>query len=76
MSAAFEFNGRKIGKHEFSWMRRSTSTIFRILERAWHRQGCVLVDMKIEFGVTTDGEVVLADVIDNDSWRVWPNGDR
>jgi len=76
LSAEFEFNGRKIGKHEFDWMRRSTSTIFRILERAWHRQGCVLVDMKIEFGVTAEGEVVLADVIDNDSWRVWPNGDR
>jgi phosphoribosylaminoimidazole carboxylase/phosphoribosylaminoimidazole-succinocarboxamide synthase len=76
LSADFEFNGRRIGKHEYNWMRRSTSVIFRILERAWNRQGCVLVDMKIEFGVTTDGEVVLADVIDNDSWRVWPNGDR
>lgn len=44
-------------------MRRSTLVIFRILERAWNREGCVLVDMKIEFGVTSDGEVVLADVI-------------
>ncbi|KAI6175917.1 hypothetical protein M3Y97_00742600 [Aphelenchoides bicaudatus] len=70
LSAAFEFNGRKIGKHEYNYMARSTSTIFRILERAWHRQGCVLVDMKIEFGITTDGDLVLADVIDNDSWRL------
>ncbi|KAJ0065280.1 hypothetical protein NL108_007001, partial [Boleophthalmus pectinirostris] len=77
LAANFNLAGLTIGKCEVDIMSRSTVAIFEILERAWATQDCTLVDMKIEFGVNVKTqEIVLADVIDNDSWRLWPSGDR
>ncbi|XP_048832347.1 multifunctional protein ADE2 isoform X2 [Brienomyrus brachyistius] len=77
IEAKFSFGGLDIGRCEVDIMNRSTVAIFEILEKAWATQNCTLVDMKIEFGVNVvTKEIVLADVIDNDSWRLWPAGDR
>ncbi|XP_072538700.1 bifunctional phosphoribosylaminoimidazole carboxylase/phosphoribosylaminoimidazole succinocarboxamide synthetase isoform X2 [Salminus brasiliensis] len=77
LAANFDLAGMSIGRCEVDIMSKSTVAIFEILEKAWATQNCTLVDMKIEFGVNvTTKEVVLADVIDNDSWRLWPAGDR
>uniref|UniRef100_A0A1A8MGN0 Phosphoribosylaminoimidazole carboxylase, phosphoribosylaminoimidazole succinocarboxamide synthetase n=1 Tax=Nothobranchius pienaari TaxID=704102 RepID=A0A1A8MGN0_9TELE len=77
LAADFSLAGLTIGQCEVDIMNRSTVAIFEILEKAWATQNCTLVDMKIEFGVNVKTqEIVLADVIDNDSWRLWPAGDR
>lgn len=49
------------------------------LKEAWAKQKVALPDFKIEIGfIVKDGKVmlVLADVIDNDSWRIWLLGDK
>lgn len=48
-----------------------TRKVFLTLEGAWNTMGLHLIDFKIEFGIDpSSGEVVVADVIDNDSWRL------
>jgi phosphoribosylaminoimidazole-succinocarboxamide synthase len=54
---------------------------FLVLEAAWSKIATTygpvrLVDLKIEVGRRlADGKIVIADVVDNDSWRIWPGGD-
>lgn len=71
-----DFPNFKLSESDVERMCMLTRLVFQILERAWQTLDHSLVDMKVEFGIDTSGEIVLSDVIDNDSWRLWPNGDK
>jgi phosphoribosylaminoimidazole carboxylase/phosphoribosylaminoimidazole-succinocarboxamide synthase len=58
----------------FPDMRRIARDAFLVLEKAWQLEGGTLVDFKVEFGFDSKGNLLLADVIDNDSWRVIESG--
>lgn len=63
---------------ELALMGEVARLTFEILAHAWRRRDTLLVDLKIEFGRLIGsegrGNLVIADVIDNDSWRIWPQG--
>jgi phosphoribosylaminoimidazole carboxylase/phosphoribosylaminoimidazole-succinocarboxamide synthase len=55
-------------------MQRIACHAFLVLEKAWQLEGGTLVDLKVELGFDSKGHLLLADVIDNDSWRVIEDG--
>lgn len=58
-------------------LERITREVFATLEECWSAHDVALVDLKIECGFDAEtGEILVADVIDNDSWRIWPGGDK
>lgn len=69
-------NGGHATPAEVAAMSETARHVFAVLEAAWAALDVTLVDLKIEFGRAPGGELLVADVIDNDSWRIWPHGEK
>lgn len=48
------------------------TNVFTLLEKALNKHNITLVDMKIELG-THNNQLIIADEINNDHWRIWPD---
>ncbi len=55
LSSGLVAGGVEIGTRQVDLMGRTSVLVFELLEKAWARLGCTLVDMKVEFGVNTEG---------------------
>jgi len=56
---------------EIDTIRKYTLEINEILKAFFKERGINLIDFKVEFGKTADGEIVLADEISPDTCRFW-----
>lgn len=51
VEAKLKMGGVLIGPDELDIMRKTTVTVFEVLEKCWASLDCSLIDMKIEFGI-------------------------
>jgi phosphoribosylaminoimidazole carboxylase/phosphoribosylaminoimidazole-succinocarboxamide synthase len=73
LNAHFEIENLKITQTEIEYMYEICCAIFDILEHIWMvKKNCQLIDLKIEFGITTTTtkEIVVANTFDIETWHI------
>ncbi|CAF0954178.1 unnamed protein product [Didymodactylos carnosus] len=74
LNAKFDIENMKITQTEVECMYETVCAIFDILEHVWLiEKNCQLIDLKLEFGITTTKEIVVANVIDIETWHIMKN---
>jgi len=66
-----------INVREYLEIMELIKSVFHLLEKRFNDFDIELIDLKLEVGYDFDhGKLIIGDVIDNDSWRIWPMGDK
>lgn len=60
-----------VTEEELLFIKNETKKINELLKKLFDRSGLILVDFKVEFGRTQDGNIILADEISCDTCRLW-----
>lgn len=60
-----------VNREEYEYIKKTTLKINELLNEFFLKLNLKLVDFKIEFGKTAEGEILLADEISPDSCRLW-----
>ena len=72
-NVSFDVVAESLGAERAEQLRSATVEIFACAQELAAQQGIILADTKFEFGLDTDGELVLGDeVLTPDSSRYWP----
>ena len=58
-------------REEIDLIKKYSFAVNDVLKAFWSECGVTLVDFKLEFGKTADGQIVLADEISPDTCRLW-----
>ena len=56
---------------ELATIKKEALKVNKVLSEIMDDMNLILVDYKIEFGITSDGEILLADEISPDTCRIW-----
>ena len=61
-----------VTKEQFDWLSSKSIEIYKKMSSVADSAGFILADLKLEFGLDGDDEIVLGDSIGPDEYRLWP----